>query len=323
MDNTKSAFQQFNDEVNEFHKYLKENRYTDEEIYKIFSPLQTKRISKNVKIVVYSIMALLVVYFLSQLEFISWNSSALSRIFLIKLLPLWDWTVLKNEKCLISKYSQSQTTENIFNCDVCENINHIDVYDDINEETLKIRYTDIGVPVIINKPLKSWTNFNTFIKLLEDDTTIAYSKPCSLSTNVINGVPTVKTLLKRAILFENFYMNFQNCDFQAMKQFRSFTPRPEFLPPEWSPVQYNWLLWSKNYNSTYKQINLTQRITVIRQVIGEFLINLTPRNNCEQQCSDIHIKLKQDELLIFTDLWDLEYKSDLTSESIAVILEMR
>lgn len=324
MSNTTSLFQQFNTEINDFYKHLKENKYTEQEIRKILQPLQKKAISKNVKIFAYLLLALLIFYILSYLEFVSWNIAAVSRIFLIELLPFWDWTVLKNEKCLISKYSTPAVIENSFNCDLCENINHIDVYENIDEETLKIRYADIDTPVIVNQPLKSWIQSNNFIELLAEDTIIEYSKPCSLSTNIINGIPIVKTLLERATFFESFYMHFQNCDFQAMKQFRSYTPKPDFLPPEWSPVQYNWLLWSTNYNTTsYKPINFTQRIMVFCQIAGEFYINLKPKNNCKEQCNNIDIKLKQGELLIFTDLWSLEYRSESPGESIAVILELR
>ncbi|RZB94438.1 hypothetical protein BDFB_009351 [Asbolus verrucosus] len=317
------TFKQFNDEINDLYKYLKENKFTDDEIRKIFAPLKpnTNKL-KLISAILIAVLILTSLYFLTYFETISWHLSALGRIFLIKLLPYWDWTVLKNEKCLLPKSTSSILPEINFNCDLCENIKQIDVYDEIPEDVLKNRYLDVDIPVIIKKKPKGWPSSTNFIEALLTDAEIATSKPCSLSTNIYNGLTTVKNLIRRTSMFDSFFMHFQNCDFRIMKRFRSFTSRPSFLPLELSPVQYNWLLWNKNYNVSYfKSIGLVEKIALVGQIVGGNYIRLLPRNNCEMDCPRIDVRLKEGESIIFTSLWNLEYRPG-QGENIAVVLEM-
>jgi hypothetical protein len=317
------TFQQFNDELNEFYKYLKDNKYTDKEIRHIFTPLRpdTKKIKLTAAVVFSSVILVILLYLLTYNETFSWNLSAIGRIALIKILPYWDWTHLKNEKCLIAKYISPTTLSEIsFNCDLCENIQQIDVYNSISEDILMKRYLDVDTPVIIKK---SWQKSDNFMEHISQNPDIANSVPCNLATNVYNGAPSVKKLIEKTHLFEKFFLHFQNCDYFGMKQFRGFAPRPSFLPPELSPVQYNWLLWSKNYNTThFKQIALVDKVAVVGQIMGANFIKLLPRNNCETECPHIDVKLNEGESLIFTSLWNLEYKPSDSDENIAVILEL-
>ncbi|XP_044260711.1 uncharacterized protein LOC123008772 [Tribolium madens] len=316
------SFKQFNDEINNLYKSLKDSNYTDAEIRKIFAPLapETPKMRLSTAIFITSMVTLAILYFANNFETISWHLSALGRIFLIKILPFWNWTSLKNEKCLIWKPSTTTTPEIInFNCHLCENLELIDVYDEIMQETLKNRYLDVEIPVIIKK---SWLNMADFFDSLVKNAAIADSQPCNLATNVYNGVTSVKNLLSRTQLFDSFFLHFQNCDFPAVKQFRGFTPRPAFLPPELSPVQYNWLLWSRNYNMTqFKAIGLVDKVAVVGQITGANFLRLVPRNNCEGECPQIGVKLQEGESIVFTGLWNLEYRPDF-GENVAAILEM-
>lgn len=315
---TPYTFKQFNEEINDFYKYLKDNKYTDAEIRKIFAPLSPeKKFKLATTVIAASLITFAILYFATYFETISWHFSALGRILLIKILPFWDWTSLKNQQCLISKPSTT-TQEITFNCDLCENIHQIDVYDTISPETLKNRYIDIEVPVIIKK---SWSKMN-FPGILTENTAFADSKPCNVGTNIHTGDTNVRNLITKTELFNSFFIHFQNCDFGAVKQFRGFTPRPDFLPPELSPVQYNWLLWSRNYNvSKFKMLGLVDKIAVVGQISGGNFLKLIPRNNCEGECSQIEIRLNEGETMILSSLWNLEYRPDL-GENLAAILEL-
>ncbi|KAJ3650647.1 hypothetical protein Zmor_016733 [Zophobas morio] len=313
------TFQQFNAEINDFYKSLKDNNFTDAEIRKIFAPLAPpSSTTKHLALLLAPIALLTLLYLLTYIDPISWHFSALGRILLIKLLPLWDWTALKNAKCLIDKPSPPPADPR-FNCDLCETLHEIDVYDTISTDLLKKRYLDVHVPVIIKQ---SFPKFDSFIDDLVAAPDIANSKPCGLSTNIHNDVPPVKDLLGRTELFDSFFLHFQNCDFRAMKQFRAFAPRPRFVPPELSPVQFNWLLWSRNYNvSQFKEIGLVEKVTVVGQVFGGNFVRLVPRKNCADECPVIDVKLGEGESLVFTSLWNLEYRPAI-GENVAVILEM-
>ncbi|EFA05643.1 uncharacterized protein LOC103313479 [Tribolium castaneum] len=319
--NSSYSFKQFNDEITDLYKSLKDNNYTDDEIRKIFAPLAPKTPNKlSTALILTSLATLALLYFATYFETISWHLSALGRIFLIKLLPLWDWTSLKNEKCLIWKPSTTTTPEiTNFNCALCESIQVVDVYDEISQETLKNRYLDVDVPVIIRQ---SWPKMADFFETLVKTAAIADSHPCSLATNIYNGVTSVKNLVSKTQLFDRFFLHFQNCEFGAVKQFRGFTPRPAFLPPELSPVQYNWLLWSRDYNmSQFKAIGLVDKVAVVGQIAGANFIRLVPRGNCEGECPQIGVKLQEGESIVLAGLWNLEYRSEV-GENLAAILEM-
>lgn len=317
---------QFESDLKSFYEFCKENQLSDEEIQKICEPL-TKTI-KSIKIPkyfqIFSILAvgLFIFYLLSYIDVIAWHYSAIGRIVLIKLLPIYDWRYLKNENCLIkfAKITPQNTTE----CTYCESIQNVRFEYDLDQDIIKERYLDMDVPIILMDALQNWPSFTKegFIKEIVNDDNIYYSYPCKLRTNLRKNDQPIGKILEKALNTDSYFLHFENCDFDVMKAFRPFAPRPDYLHPEISPVQYNWLLMSKNYNVTkFKSLSLNERIIIFGQISGSNHLKLLPVEECTNECHVLEITLQRGESLIFTSLWDLEYKPQANSENVAVILE--
>lgn len=324
--NHKYTFEQFNNEINALFNELKLQNFSEKDINNFFKKhlLKERKWSKCQISVIVFVIFIFLLYLLSYFETISWHLSAIGRIFLIKLLPYWDWTSWKNAQCLINQPFNTETKETLFNCNLCENINKIDAYETIDEIVLSQKYIELDVPIILKSGLEFWPKDVDFLYDLNSEDAFHNSYPCSLSTNTQKSESTFGKILENIQLFDNFFVHFQNCELEAMKTFRKYTYRPSFLPNIYSPVTYNWLLWSKNYNtSKFKPIDLIEKITLIGQITGRTYIKLLPRKNCESVCSILEIILEKGESLILTSLWNLEYKAYENGENIAVILEVK
>lgn len=124
-------FELINSEVQSFYEYCKEAGMSDEEMDIICRPLTTAvrkaYIKKWTRVGLIIVMILALGYTVSQTETAQWHASAVGRIILIKLLPIWDWTPLYYNKCLISK-AQTDNVEDDFttiNCISCEAISEL------------------------------------------------------------------------------------------------------------------------------------------------------------------------------------------------------
>lgn len=321
------TLEQFETDLKSFYDYCKENHLTDEDICKICEPLtksiKNTKLTTNVKLTFFVCVVLLTLYVLSYVETVSWHYSAIGRIILINVLPLYDWRYLKNEKCLIDYAKVTETYT--FECTYCETITSIAFDENLSQDYVKERYIDMNLPVVLLDSLKNWPCFSKETNLIEDiiaDDVIYYSRPCKLSTNLFKDVPIGK-VLERLLTTESYFIHYENCDFDVTKALRPYAPRPVYLHPEISPIQYNWLLASKNYNvSKYKSIKLNERITMIGQIVGGNYFRLIPINDCyAEECDVLDVLLREGESLLFTSVWDLEYRPQPDTENVAVILE--
>lgn len=328
VNNSKQALEQLEEELSEFYRYLKSNNFSDEDIQQIFHPLcEHSSKSKLIKCITYLSAILPIVVLLIYLNFdtIYWHATAVVRITLIKLLPYWDWQKLKYETCLIKKTGGIKTEKQdvFFNCDICESLKTVDAFETLDDKTIKVRYLDLDIPVILTNQSVGWpqgSNTSTF--KIYSDAAIRESFPCNLASNIVNRGASVGKLFEKTELFDSFFMHFQNCQKDAMKSFRAVFPRPKFLHPEIKPIQYNWLLWNKNYDiDTFKRIELLDKFAVVGQISGTNYFDLWPRENCEKICTPLRVKLAAGEFLLLSSLWDLEYKPDKSTENLAVILE--
>ncbi|XP_057659591.1 uncharacterized protein LOC130895945 [Diorhabda carinulata] len=265
---------------------------------------------------------ILLLYILSNFEEFSWQLSSFGRIILIKILPYFDWRPYKNKRCLIEHFfTETETLSNKLNCNVCEDLVGIDVHEILEEDILEERYIKLDNPVIITKSLKNWPKDSRFMNdLIQHESSKLY--PCNLSTNIHKGLDNLETVLSKLKYFNEFYIHYQNCESEAMRTLRQYTFTPEVLPSIFSPTLYNWMIWNDNYNATnYKQIELMEKVTVVGQLFGSTNIRLIPRKNCAKSCPFFDIILRERELLIFTSLWDLEYRPADKGENMAVIIE--
>ncbi|CAH1111800.1 unnamed protein product [Psylliodes chrysocephalus] len=254
---------------------------------------------------------------------ISWQLSSFGRVFLIKILPYYDWRPLKNEQCLIKRpFSDTERTRSNLNCDLCEDTFEIDAHKSLEEDILEERYINIDVPVILTTGVEKWPKDSKFMIDIQNDSSFVKSYPCGLSTNINKGVADVGTILSKQIYFDHFFIHFQNCELEAMRTLRKYIYRPDFLPSAYSPTLYNWLIWNENYNTTnYKHVDLVEKVAIVGQLFGTTSFRLKPRKNCANVCTDLTFNLHGGEILIFTSLWDLEYRPNDIGENMAVIME--
>lgn len=314
---------QFEADLKSFHEYCKENRIDDADIKRICRPL-TRTIIKT-KLLTFSrrftllFVAIVFFYVLFRSENVSWHLAALGRITLIKFLPFYDWQPWKNEKCLVS-YTKTTSSETKNDCTFCEAIQKIDVEDDLNAEHVKHVYIDLNVPVVL---IDDADYDSDLIETIIDDVSISNSYPCKMSSNLkTKEDDTVGDVLRRTKMFDSFFVHFQNCDFDVVKAFRKHVPRPRYLYADFGPVQYSWLLTSRNYNVTrFKRLKLNDRLTVFRQMRGANVLKLFPIVDCRDDCPVLEIELSAGESVVFTSMWDVEYKPELDTENVAVILE--
>ncbi|GLV36852.1 uncharacterized protein CBL_02313 [Carabus blaptoides fortunei] len=316
-------------ELCSFYEYCKESGFTEEEMRSICKPLTTMirkaLIIRYLKYFLCIVIYIMLFYFLIQNDRVSWHLSAIGRILMIKLLPYWNWEKLANEKCLIPNYMYTAPKPTL-DCTLCEAITTISIENNVDPYELSELYIDVNVPVIISDGLLNWPYFHdqsfNLTEILLSDNILSNTIPCELSTNMFSSLAYVDTILKQSLKFKKWFFHFQNCDFRAVKQFRMVSPRPYFLKAEISPVQYNWLLMSANYESPkFKPIALKERITVIGQIQGSNVIRLTPRLNCADECPLLQIELLDGEALVLTSMWDLEYKPNPDKFNVAIILE--
>ncbi|KAB0791497.1 hypothetical protein PPYR_03297 [Photinus pyralis] len=310
-----------NDELVAFLQFCKKSKLSDEEVAVITRPL-TRALARNkIKRGILHLLILLLlslaVYYVSTTEIVSWHLSAIGRVGLINLLPIWNWRHLKYEKCLIP--TKTDDVPIPLACELCEINNYIDSAYDIDPERLDDLYIKLHKALILNKAMTP----NWYLPEIDTEPLFHGSTPCKLSTNVRTGTPTVKTLVDKLDDFERYFLHFQNCDFEAVKAFRRYAPKPAVLPARLSPTKYSWLLMSRDYNVTnYKTVQLVEPIALVGQMVGSNYFSLRPRMNCEEHCPVIEVALEEGEVLLLSSMYDLFYRPFPEGENVAVILEM-
>lgn len=316
-------------ELCSFYEYCKEIGFTEEEMREICKPLTSMirkaLIIRYLKYFLCIVICIVLLYFLAQNDRVSWHLSAVGRILMIKLLPYWNWEKLSNEKCLIPNYMYTMPKPTL-DCTLCEATTSISIENNVDPYELSEFYIDVNVPVVISDGLLNWPHFHdqsfNLTEVILSDKILSNTIPCELSTNMFSSLDYVNVIIKQSLKFKRWFFHFQNCDFAAVKQFRMISPRPYFFKAEISPVQYNWLLMSANYESPkFKPIALKERITVIGQIQGSNFIRLTPRLNCANECPILQAELLEGEALVITTMWDLEYKPNPEKSNVAIILE--
>lgn len=125
----REKFEFINNEVRSFYEYCKEAGMSDEEMDIICRPLTSAvrkaSIKRWTRFFLFLVMVFAIGYTVSQTDTFQWHASAVTRIILIKILPIWDWTPLYYNKCLIER-SQPQSMDNNLvspsDCIACEAI---------------------------------------------------------------------------------------------------------------------------------------------------------------------------------------------------------
>ncbi|KAL0818541.1 hypothetical protein ABMA28_008980 [Loxostege sticticalis] len=332
----REKFELINSEVRSFYEYCKEAGMSDEEMDIICRPLtnavRKASIKRWTRVFMFLVMVLAIGYTVSQTDTFQWHASAVARIVLIKLLPIWDWTPLYYNKCLIER-SQPQNLDNNFvsptECVACEAIKNIARVSDANYNVVFNHHLLRGAPVIVVDAYYDWSISRSELNLtnlITSDDRLRDSVPCRVLTNIRLGRQPMdlEEIVSRITDTDipNWFVHFQNCDIRAVKSFRILAPRPYFLSPHIPPSHFNWLLLSRNYDThRYKYLELDVGLIIMSQLKGKTQIQLKPRAPCEDDCFTLQFEVNEGETLVLANsLWEFEYLPG-KGENIAMLTE--
>lgn len=144
----REKFELINSEVRSFYEYCKEAGISDEDMDIICRPLTSAvrkaSIKRWTRTILCVVMVLAIGYTVSQTDSFQWHAAALARMMLIRLLPIWDWTPLYYNKCLIER-SQPHNLDNDLisptDCISCESIRKLQkLYVGIDAKTFLSSY---------------------------------------------------------------------------------------------------------------------------------------------------------------------------------------
>lgn len=321
---------QLDTELKQFYDFCKENKLSDADIATICKPLLPDVKEIRSKILVYSsiiVAVFVVLYLLSYSEIVQWHYSAFVRIFLIELLPVWNWKDLGAEKCVINNFEgESERLVRGKDCTFCEYIHNIDVMDAGDADLIYRKYVKAQKPVILENGMAHWINplhenLDKFVAMLVQDEILANSHPCKFKSNIYYGAGNLHRSLRDIRDFPSYFVQFQNCEFEAVKALRKYVPRPKFLAAEIRPVQYSWILFSRGYDvEKLKPIFFSDQITIMGQLIGRTDVLLQPAD-CHDECEQLKIDLARGEVLIFGGPWTMDYRPGVGDQNLAIILE--
>ncbi|XP_065369974.1 uncharacterized protein LOC135962137 [Calliphora vicina] len=325
-----------------FFNSLKKQEFSADEIYNICKPLRryTPNHWQNVKKWSIICLSLTFLYIISMwTDGLSWFLSALGRLFLIQLLPYWNWPELYNAKCLIdrpmdvkenrvavSKLGRYETEKE--NCLLCDTIDYIPSLTNTSFTFLESTYLERSYPVIVTDSHDVMSLSDIYHLIFSKSFEFLKSNPCDVSTNLmLNKRFDIEIALHKAWNFhhssDKWFLQLRNCQFKAVKSSRNFIKRPYFYPVHLEPYYSSWLIISRNYSYKYQQEIFLQGLIVVQQLWGSMDLSLNAKEPC-LTCPVINVHLKEGESFIFsTDLWVFGYKFvNDQSESIATIMEI-
>ncbi|XP_053617575.1 uncharacterized protein LOC128679397 [Plodia interpunctella] len=334
----REKFELINSEVRSFYEYCKEAGMSDEEMDIICRPLTNavrkasiKRLTRGVLLI---IMILAIGFTVSQTETFQWHATALARIVLIKILPVWDWTQLSGVqgKCLMDNTQPQNLESNVVSpddCIACEAIKSVARISDASYTEVFNHHLYRGAPVIVVDAFYDWSIAQGTLNLtsiITQDERVSNSVPCFILTNIKRGRQPMdlEEIVSKITNTDipSWFVHFQNCDLVAVKSFRVLAPRPYFLSSYISPAHFNWLLLSKNYDTLrYKRLELDVGLIIMFQLKGSTSVQLKPRFPCEDECSSLIFEVDEGEtLVLWNSIWEFEYLPG-KDDNVAMITE--
>lgn len=350
----------FNKEFEQFFEYCDGLKLTKSDKDKIFTPLKWKlRYEYWRQVMIIGIGLLLGISAIYYIPFLNWNFTAVGRIILIKLLPIWNWKPLHNQKCLIDwgwlgtqtdiKTTIKSTKFYEIDCSTCVNYGNNIVFQFLNiffdshikfiENIIRLnsstsydylydKFLIRGRPVIVKDSCPVWQSDNFTDYLLSLDPLID-SNPCDLRSNLIlekyANLEELLVLSARAEPNDGWFLHFLNCDFESVKASRLITNRPAYLSTHLDPAQASWILMSNRYtDSDPIDLKVDDGLVVMLQLKGDLEISLSGKDRCLDECGEHEIRLDEGDGLVFTtDLWDLSYRPSPAGNSINFVTETR
>ncbi|EDW73988.1 uncharacterized protein Dwil_GK21690 [Drosophila willistoni] len=280
-------------------------------------------------------LPLLVIYLIwIYCDCFSWSLSALFRLFLIQVLPYWNWSNYYNGKCLIAKdYQPSESPSGSFrwnNCDLCSNLEGISTVSNVSYSMMESQFLELGLPVIVtDAELK--LNLNDLIKRMQTKAIdLVSSEPCDVSSSLmlrqIFHLEAAIQKIRQGSALTKWHLHFRNCQSRAVKTSRLLLPRPYYYPKHLEPYYSSWLLMSHRQYRPQQEIYV-KGLIFIQQLSGHFEFRLQPKAPCDGNvCPSLSLRLNEGEgLVYYTELWHLSYglnKPDNQVTSIASVMEV-
>nr|XP_017008408.2 uncharacterized protein LOC108065062 [Drosophila takahashii] len=282
------------------------------------------------------LLPLVVIYLLwSFSDTFSWSLSAIGRLLLIQILPLWDWTPYYNAKCLISRDQSVQELppplgkhETLWqNCALCEGLEGIATASNVSYSSVESEYLERGLPVIITDTALSMDIPNLLELMEKRSPQWMSSEPCDVSTNLLlRKLFNLEAALEKIHSTNNWHLQLRNCQKKAVKSSRLFLERPYYYPIHLAPYYSSWLLAVHQQKRKQSEIYV-RGLVFVQQLGGHFEMVLRPKNPCDGGvCPSLRMRLNAGEGLIFTtDIWSLSYgleKPHSKETSLASIFEI-
>jgi len=328
--------QQIEQELCAFCDYVEQVGFSPEEVRYICAPYTNILFPRSTLKLVLQYITFIsliagVIYSSTQMTIINLHVAALGRIFLIQLLPVWDWTKIFYENCLVNNpMYRFSLTEN--DCITCETLDHIERISDVDYQLLVEKYLSRDGPVIVNDAMTQWPvmktdnfYFDNVTSIYLDDEKLSDTVPCVLTSNLRPGSSDLSAFLKRVLSprSDKWFVHWQNCDIHAVKALRKLSQRPYFLAGSVPPAHFNWVLMSSQYNGkTFRRLDVDTGLIIISQLRGVTMFKLSPHTPCNTSCPELHGELHEGEMLVLANyMWSLEYCPGRFMDNVAIITE--
>ncbi|XP_017027329.1 uncharacterized protein [Drosophila kikkawai] len=330
------------EELKKFFEDCQKQNLSGQDMLAICQPLIWRIRLARVKQWGYILLPLVALYILwSYCDTFAWFLSAVGRMMLIQVLPLWDWTPYYNAKCLISRGDQRMQEplsplgrrETLpENCVLCESIEGIATASNVSYSMLESQYLERGLPVIITDAGLE-TTLGDLLELMEVKAPEwLTSEPCDVSSNLLLrklfnlDAAMEKIHSWRKQTSNPWHIQLRNCQRKAVKTSRLFLERPYYYPFHLAPYYSSWLLAVHQQKRSQTEIYV-RGLILFQQLSGHFEVVLHPKDPCGYGvCPSLRMRLNSGEGLIFSsDLWSLSYgleKPQSKQTSLASVFEI-
>lgn len=155
------------EEIHNLYDYCIKNGMSEEEILKAAAPLlrsiQWEKLKKRFFLGIAFIIFIGIFIGLLFYDPIFRMICMLGRLFLIKILPFWDWTYLYRSTCFLSNPYYVVPGLQESDCQVCEDLFEIDVMNFTTSEIVMEKYLKNDIPLIVSNATEGWPiNENNF-----------------------------------------------------------------------------------------------------------------------------------------------------------------
>ena len=207
----------------------------------------------------------------------------------------------KTKTSFLSKYDESNLTSDTF-------------YKLVYESNVPIvEKSEINQWPIMNHTLKSISNLYLENPEILNDENICFFDSNILNTNPDQSIYDIFSYMSTKEDLNNFSVMWENCNKMSPKILKKLIKRPKFLSNNFEIVTQNWVFSFKNETNDFLTIPASTKLNLFCQISGEVKARLIPVKDCEQYCLPQRVLLKKGQMLIFTDLWSMEFKPSSAS----------